>query len=338
MVHDAGCRSSESAERGRRLRELLVLRAGRGAGRWPDGKRFAFTIFDDTDLQTVANAAPVYQFLTEIGMRVTKSVWVLEPDGEPKYGGESCEDPAYLEWARSLQRSGHEIALHNVSSSTATRERTRLGFERYRELFGGDPRSLANHTGNEEAIYHGEARVTGLRRGIYNVLTRGRRHNVFMGHVPESPLFWGDICLEHVTYVRNFVYRDINTLKSCPYMPYHDASKPYVKQWFAGAEGASLGAFVANMAERNQQRLEDEQGLCIMYTHLGAGFYRSGRVDRGFERVMRQMAGRNGWFAPVATILDHLRATQGEWELGERERRALEWRWLGEKIRSRKTT
>ena len=153
-----------------------------------------------------------------------------------------------------------------------------------------------------------------------------------------SPLFWGDICHEHVTYVRNFVYRDINTLKSCPYMPYHDASKPYVRQWFAGAEGASLGAFVSNMSEANQQRLEDEQGLCIMYTHLGAGFYRSGRVDPGFERVMRQMAGRDGWFAPVATILDHLRATQGEWELGERERRSLEWRWLLEKIRSRKTT
>ena len=192
-------------------------------------------------------------------MRITKSVWVLEPDGEPKYGGESCEDPAYLEWVRALKQDGHEIALHNVSSSTATRERTRLGFERFRELFGEDPRSLANHTGNDEAIYHGEARVTGVRRGIYNVLTRGRRHNVFKGHVLGSPLFWGDICHEHVTYVRNFVYRDINTLKSCPYMPYHDASKPYVRQWFAGAEGASLGAFVSNMAEGNQQRLEDEQ-------------------------------------------------------------------------------
>ena len=153
MVRDADCR----------LHGLLVApdRPGRAAGRWPGGKRFAFTIFDDTDLETVANAAPVYDFLTEIGMRITKSVWVLEPDGEPKYGGESCEDPAYLEWVRSLRDAGHEIALHNVSSSTATRERTRLGFERYRELFGGDPRSLANHTGNEEAIYHGEARVTG---------------------------------------------------------------------------------------------------------------------------------------------------------------------------------
>ena len=79
--------------------------------------------------------------------------------------------PAYLEWVRSLRAAGHEIALHNVSSATATRERTRLGFERFRELFGEDPRSLANHTGNQEAIYHGEARVTGLRRGIYNVLT-----------------------------------------------------------------------------------------------------------------------------------------------------------------------
>ena len=35
-------------------------------------------------------------------------------------------------------------------------------------------------------------------------------------------------------------------------------------------------------------------GLCIMYTHLGAGFYRSGRLDPGFERAMRQMAGGTG--------------------------------------------
>jgi len=29
--------------------------------RWPDGKQFAFTIFDDTDLSTVGNTKSPYQ-------------------------------------------------------------------------------------------------------------------------------------------------------------------------------------------------------------------------------------------------------------------------------------
>jgi hypothetical protein len=322
--------SPDHRERGRR--------AGRSGGRWPDGKQFAFTIWDDTDLQTVENTSPVYDFLTELGMRVTKSVWVLEPDGVPQHDGGSCADPAYLEWALALQRAGHEIALHNVASSTSSRERTLLGMDRFRELFGGDPRSLANHAENKEGIYHGEQRVSGWRRRVYNALTRGRRQEHFQGHVPGSPLFWGDFCRDRVTYVRNFVYRDINVLNACPYVPYHDATKPYVDQWFASAEGGRPPTFAATISEPNQQRLEDEGGLCIMYTHLGAGFYESGRLDPEFERLMRLMAQRNGWFAPVSTVLDYLRETQGEWVLSDRERGLLERRWLLDKVRIGKTS
>ena len=309
-----------------------------GADRWPGGKRFAFTIFDDADLQTVENGTPVYDFLYELGMRISKSVWVLPPDGDAQFDGASCADSDYLNWVKSLQRAGHEIALHNVASSTSARNRTHLGLDRFRELFGHDPRCLANHVGNLEAIYHGEDRVSGSRRTIYTVLTRRRRRDVFKGHDPESPLFWGDLCRERVSYVRNFVFRDINTLKVCPYIPYHDAAKPFVDSWFAASDGGTPDAFVATISERNQQRLENEQGLCIMYTHLGAGFSRLGRLDQRFEKLMRLMASRNGWFAPVSTILDHIRASQGDWAISDSERRSLERRWLLDKARSRKTT
>jgi hypothetical protein len=313
-------------------------RSGRSGGRWPGGKQFAFTIFDDTDDETLDNGPAVYALLGELGMRVTKSVWVGEPDGPAPPEGASCDDPAYLEWVLSLQRAGHEIALHGVTRATSLRERTRSGLDRFRELFGGDPRSHANHSQNREGIYHGDARISGWRRSAYNVLTRGRRRGFYQGHVPESPYFWGDLCQERVSYVRNFVYADINTLAACPYLPYHDAARPYVQQWFAGAEGSNAAAFAETIAEHNQQRLEDEGGLCIMYAHLGYGFERAGRVDARFETLMRSMAQRDGWFAPVSEILDHLRATQGEWELSDSERRSLERRWLLEKVRSRKTT
>lgn len=313
-----------------------MARGGRSAGRWPEGKRFAFTIFDDTDHTTVETGKPVYDFLTELGVTITKSVWTLEPERTPAVGGASCEDPAYLAWVRSLRDAGHEIALHNVASASSERERTQRGFDRFRELFGEDPRSLVNHFENREAIYWGEARVSGLPRAIYNVLTR--RRNRFEGHLPASPFFWGDVCRERVTYVRNFVYRDADTLGACPYLPYHDPARPYVQQWFAGSEGGVPESFVETLGERNQERLERQGGLCIMYAHLGAGFSRSGRLHSGFERVMRSLAARDGWFAPVSTILDHVRATQGEWQLSDAERKSLEWRWLRDKVRSRKST
>jgi hypothetical protein len=305
---------------------------------WPGRKRFAFTIFDDTDLETVDNGPGVYAFLSELGMRVTKSVWVLPPNGEALYGGSSCADPDYLAWALELQRSGHEIALHNVASSTSTRSETLAGLDRFRELFGHDPRTLANHVGNLEAIYHGEQRVSGARRALYNVLTRGRRRRLFEGHVPGSPLFWGDLCAERVGYVRNFVYRDADTLAACPLMPYRDPAKPYVAAWFAASEGANPASFVRTIGEAAQDRLESDGGLCIMYTHLGAGFWRDGALDPEFERLMRRLAARDGWFAPVAEVLDHLRSVKGVADLGARERRELEWRWLRDKVRARSTS
>ena len=305
---------------------------------WPGRKRFAFTIFDDTDLETVENGPGVYAFLTGLGMRVTKSVWVLPPTGEARYDGSCCADPAYREWALGLQRSGHEIALHNVASSTSTREATLAGLDRFREIFGHDPRTLANHVGNLEAIYHGEDRVTGSRRALYNVLTRGRRRRLFEGHVPGSPLFWGDLCAERVSYVRNFVFRDIDTLAACPPMPYRDRSKPYVDAWFAASEGANPASFAQTIAEPAQDRLEADGGLCIMYTHLGAGFWRDGALDPDFERLMTRLAARDGWFAPVAEILDHLRQSYGVTDLDAGQRRELEWRWLRDKMRARSTS
>jgi hypothetical protein len=95
---------------------------------------------------------------------------------------------------------------------------------------------------------------------------------------------------------------------------------------------------VKTLSERNQDRLEQSGGLCIMYTHLGAGFWRDGALHRGFERVMKAVAQRDGWFAPVSEILDHIRATQGDWQLRDDERASLERRWMLDKIRSRKST
>ena len=78
------------------------------------------------------------------------------------------------------------------------------------------------------------ARLSSWRRKVYQILTRGRIQ--CFGELPGHPLFWGDLCKEKVTYVRNFVFDDINTLAQCSFMPYQDPMRPYVNRWFASSK------------------------------------------------------------------------------------------------------
>ena len=105
--------------------------------KWPGGARFAFTFVDDTDNATVENVKPVYDLLTECGLRTTKTVRVYPP--RDTFRGQSLEDASYLAFVRALQRRGFEIALHGVGSGAFTREEIRRGLEPPHTLYA--PRS-----------------------------------------------------------------------------------------------------------------------------------------------------------------------------------------------------
>ena len=302
---------------------------------WPGGRRFAFTIFDDTDYQTVDNGRPIYDLLTELGFRTTKSVWTLAPDPPRPSAGATCADPGYAAWVRELLELGFEIGYHGASSDTSTRPRSEAGLARFEELFERTPRAYANHSGNREGMYWGESRLSGPRRRVYNFLTRYRRVGRFQGHDPSSPLFWGDLCAAKIDYVRDFVFDDVNTLRACPAMPYADPERPFVRRWFAGAEGATASAFLRTLSDANQDRLEREGGACIMYTHLASGFVEDGRVVPAVARAMRRLANKGGWFVPVSTLLDHIAAQRGVTTLRPSDRARLEWRWLASSVRIR---
>ena len=299
---------------------------------WPDGKHFAFTIFDDTDLATLHNVRPIYDFLTDIGLRTTKSVWPLKGTETTVNDGDTCEDKEYLAWLLELRKLGFEIGYHMATSSTSDRQRTELGLKRFAELFGENPTTIANHASCHENIYWGESRLTGWRRLVYNLATRFRYQGRFRGHIEGDPLFWGDLCREKIKYVRSFVFPEINTLKVCPFMPYHDPLRPYVNYWFASSEGPNVVSFNEQVSESNLDTLEQEGGACIMYTHFGAGFYRDGRIDARFAELMKKISSRNGWFVPVSTLLDYLHAKQGHHIISNRERSRLERKWLGNKL------
>jgi hypothetical protein len=300
--------------------------------KFPGNKRFAFTVFDDTDFSTVENVGPVYRFLSELGMRTTKSVWVLPKMPGAEIGGGTLYDRDYLRWVQKLD--GFEIALHNVRSGDAPRDLAERGFREFEDLLGFRPRTHANHLSNRENIYWGAARFSyRLPRTIYNLANRLRHMDWYQGHVPGSEYFWGDICKERIDYVRNFVVPEINLDRVNPSMPYHASAHPFVNFWFSSCEGGSVESFCETLSEANQDRLEAEGGVCIMYTHFGSSFWSDGKLHPKFERLMRRLAKKDGWFVPVSTLLDHLRLTRNHnGTIPPEELAQLERGWLAHKI------
>ena len=132
-------------------------------------------------------------------------------------------------------------------------------------------------------------------------------------------------------YVRNFVFPEVNTLKACPSMPYHDPKRPLVNYWYSSSEGGDITSFKKMLTEKNQDSLEAERGACIMYTHFGKGFDQDG-VDRQFQRLMHRLSKKNGWFVPVSTMLDYIMATRGHHNITGKERKRLERKWLLSKV------
>ncbi len=301
--------------------------------RWPEGKQFAFTIFDDTDGATLENVGGVYSFLADCGFRITKSCWVFR--GEPdrgKHPAATLDDEPYRRWLLELQAKGFEIGWHGATWHGSPRARTMEALDRFAEVFGHNPQVGANHASNDECIYWGSPRLTGWRKAAYNLLTRYRNYSRFRGHVEGDPHFWGDLCQARIKYYRNFAFQDINTLSACPMMPYHDPRLPYVNFWFASSDGNRVERFNRCLSEPAQDRLEAAGGACIMYTHFACGFAERGRIEPRFRALMERLAKKNGWFVPAATLLDHLLQGKDRHDISPLQRRRLERKWLGEKL------
>jgi hypothetical protein len=298
---------------------------------WPAGKTFAFSIFDDPDGQSLADARTVDSFLQDCGLKITKGVWPLGPLRPPNSRGETCANPEYLAHLEALQRGGWEIGFHNTGPHSSTRSETVRGLDAFKSYFGHDPSAMANHY-NGDAIYWGPARLDQPLRTIYSAATLGRTSGKHFGHVTGHDFFWGDICQSRIRYCRNFVWSNINTLASCPWMPYHDPNRPYVNAWYCSSEGSNVSRFCRTIAESSQDRLEAEGGACIMYVHFGHGFVEGGHVQTLFRQLITRLSRMNGWFVPVSTLLDHLRERQGVVTLTNTQRARLERRWLWEKF------
>ncbi len=299
---------------------------------YPGQAKFAFTIFDDTDLSTIENVKPIYDLLGELNLFTTKSVWVSQcsDSQNPFYGSGTLEDSDYLDFIRQLKQKGFEIAFHGATMDSSVREITLKALERFRELLGEYPKVHVNHCNNRENIYWGADR---LDFPLFSFLMKLKyRKSGFEGHIPGSRYFWGDVCRDKITYVRNFVFREINLLKINPTFPYRDDRRPFVNYWFSSSEGANCESFNQLISFKNQDRLEKEGGVCIVYTHFASGFVQNGKVNTTTKELLTELSKRNGWFVPVSTLLDFLRTKQRRETLSVFEHLTMEIRWFLSKM------
>ncbi|MEO8448397.1 MAG: hypothetical protein ABI647_01330 [Gemmatimonadota bacterium] len=292
---------------------------------------------DDTDVATVANVRPVYRLLHDLGMRTTKTVWPVGcPEGSRDFSSsETLDDPGYVAFVRELAAEGFEIAYHGATMESSTRDRTERAISRFQELIGAAPRVYANHAYNRENIYWGCDRIDSPLLRLLYARTNGRPPDWYQGHRPGSPWWWGDLASEHVTYVRNLTYDEINLARVNPSMPYRDPARPLAQWWFSSSDAEDAAEFNHLIAPEAQDRLEQEGGVCIVATHLGKRFTKDGVVDPRTVELLSRLSGKPGWFVPVGELLDWLREQRTAEGLPPGEWRRMQWRWARDLVRRR---
>lgn len=309
---------------------------------YPENKDFAFTIFDDTDVSTLGNIQPIYDYLYSLGILTTKSVWPLAGNqtNSDFAGSHTLQDRDYTDYIKELSARGYEIAFHGASMESNTREDTLAGLEHFNNILGFYPRSYACHAGNKENMYWGKDRFHyRLFRLLYELLNR-KRSTCYSGSKEGSPYYWADICYKHFDYVRIFTYNHINLLNVSQCLPYSAKTLPFVKSCFFTSDVDNVEEFNEFLCVRNQKKLEEKRGVCIVSTHFGKGFVKNGELHQETKALLLKLSRRNGWFVPVCDILNFLKGRKDDNSIGGFDLFMLEFKWflnsLKRKLKNRK--
>ena len=271
----------------------------------PNNKKFIFTIIDDTDDAFCEQIKPVYDIIYENGLKTTKTVWVYPVRDHNLSKGHCLQDINYRDFIIDIKNKGFEIALHNVGSGIYFRNEILEGLDYFKEIIGHYPKIHVNRSYNPDNIYCGEKRFSFpfnyLLRIIYS------SYSDFSGEIPESKHFWGDVHKRIIKYSRNYEIDSINTLKYNPYMPYKDDKyEKFSNEWFSSSFAPNQWIFNKMVTKESVDKLEEEGGVCILYTHLGY-YNKHGKVDQGFKEMVSYIGKKNnGLFIPVSEVLEIL--------------------------------
>lgn len=298
--------------------------------KWPKNHDFAFTIVDDTDGATVKNVKPVYDYLYEKGIITSKTCWVY-PSRDDVYTGECLEDENYKNFLLDLKEKGFEIGFHNAGSGGFKREETISALEKFKEVFGAYPNLHINHSNNIENIYWGNKRFSGPVKWIYKI---AKNQIKSLGDDEKSEYFWGDICKKHIKYVRNRTFNGINTLKEDSRLVYKEKGKEkYSNYWFSSSDGMRLEPFLKLLTKENVDKLVEEKGLCIVYTHFAYDFVdENGNLSEEFKKTIDYIASKNGWFVPASKVLDFVLENR-EYKPSKLYEIAKDIKWFIERIK-----
>jgi hypothetical protein len=300
---------------------------------FPESKKFAFTVCDDTDNATVENVKPVYDLLYSCGIKTTKLVWVYPPRGSFK--GLSLQDKEYLSFIHELRDRGFEIGLHNVGDGIFTRQEIRDGLDLFKEKIGYYPRIHANHASNLDNLFWWEKRFEWPINLMYKLFSKRRAERGGESRINDS--FWGDFAKQHIRYIRNLTFNGINTIASDPKMPYQvNRTAEFANLWFSSSDGRTVKEFIELISPANVDRLAEDGGACIVYTHFASGFVNdTGKLDPQFEKYIQYLAQKGGWFVPASTLLDHLASKQSTIDPGYLYRLGTNIRWGANKFATR---
>jgi hypothetical protein len=306
---------------------------------YPSGAKFAFTILDDTDDTTVANGRPVYDFLQELGLRTTKTVWAFDTPPEnqgPYFAGETLSSPEYLEWVHELAANGFEIAFHNATMGSSLRQDTIKALDFINSEFGQQVRLHCNHGQNLENLHWGTDRYRSYAiRKLLCFISMFRSHTKFEGNDPESPYYWSDIADKRLSYMRAFTYRQLNGMKIPPRRPYHDKTKQNKILLFNTADAPDVLTFNKLVNPSAIDKLQNQNGWGIVTTHLGKGFYRNNRLNPEFKANMEYLATLPGWFVPSSQLLDFLKVESGKSEISPIEQFRMEYSHVLDRVKAR---
>lgn len=268
-------------------------------------KKFYFTIVDDTDDSTLENTKPIYDLLYKNGIKITKTVWVYPPRDKTSYG-DSIQRPEYLEFIKDIKNKGFEIGLHNVGSGSFSRNEIINGIEEFKNKIGEYPQIHINHSYNPDSIYGGYKRFNWPINFIVKILYK-QYSGIFQGEVRNSEYFWGGKHKEIIKFNRNHEFSGLNTIKYDKYMPYIDPKRcEFSNYWFSATFAPNQWIFNRLVNEKSIKKLEKENGICVLFTHLGY-YMKDGKIDDGFiERIEYLSKKQNGIYIPISELMDRI--------------------------------
>lgn len=306
---------------------------------FPGGKKFAFTFLDDTDNATIEKVKIIYDFLHSESIIGTKSVWFYPPK-DNFHDTQYLQQKDYCALIKDLKNKGFEICLHSVGSGKFTRQEIISAFEAFKNIFGSYPRVHANHSNNPDNIYwNPEFRFSKPLSWMYKMYNTVRRkeRNKFQGQDVNSACFWGDFCKENIDYIRNYTFNGINTYKYDFRMPWRrKLTDRFSNHWFSSSDGHTVMEFNELLSPENLDKLERENGICIVYTHFAEGFLENGRLNEVFKQRIKDLGSRNGWFVPVSELLDFIIENKANDDyINQRYLLRLNYLWLKDRLRKK---